>query len=96
MKPLLQAEVQKWDTDKKINNLIIYLLTFLERNIWYMVQQIVLPIKDSNILKMVQDTLLDSFRAGRRNTSQLYNIPSWESDLATCEWRHEIKNAACD
>ncbi len=29
--------------------------------------QIVLPIKDSNILKMVQDTLLDSFRAGRRN-----------------------------
>lgn len=30
-----------------------------------MVQQIVLPIKDSNILKMVQDTLLDSFRAGR-------------------------------
>ncbi|MDN6067089.1 MAG: site-specific integrase, partial [Staphylococcus equorum] len=24
-------------------------------------QQIVLPIKDSNILKMVQDTLLDSF-----------------------------------
>ena len=30
-------------------------------------QQIVLPIKDSNILKMVQDTLLDSFRAGRRN-----------------------------
>ena len=32
-----------------------------------MVQQIVLPIKDSNILKMVQDTLLDIFRAGRRN-----------------------------
>ena len=32
-----------------------------------MVQQIVLPIKDTNILKMVQDTLLDSFRAGRRN-----------------------------
>jgi len=31
------------------------------------VQQIVLPIKDSNVLKMVQDTLLDSFRAGRRN-----------------------------
>ncbi|EQC53161.1 hypothetical protein LMT8_09620 [Leuconostoc mesenteroides subsp. cremoris TIFN8] len=30
-----------------------------------MVQQIVLPIKDSNILQMVQDTLLDSFRAGR-------------------------------
>lgn len=32
-----------------------------------MAQQIVLPIKDSNVLKMVQDTLLDSFRAGRRN-----------------------------
>lgn len=30
-------------------------------------QQIVLPIKDSNVLKMVQDSLLDSFRAGRRN-----------------------------
>ena len=30
-------------------------------------QQIVLPIKDSNVLKMMQDTLLDSFRAGRRN-----------------------------
>ncbi len=30
-----------------------------------MVQQIVLPIKYSNILQMVQDTLLDSFRAGR-------------------------------
>ncbi|MCT4377487.1 site-specific integrase [Leuconostoc suionicum] len=32
-----------------------------------MSQQIVLPIKDSNVLKTVQDTLLDSFRAGRRN-----------------------------
>lgn len=32
-----------------------------------MAQQIILPIKDSNVLKMVQDTLLDSFRAGRRN-----------------------------
>ncbi|MDN6615099.1 MAG: site-specific integrase, partial [Lactococcus lactis] len=32
-----------------------------------MSQQIVLPIKDSNVLKMVQETLLDSFRAGRRN-----------------------------
>lgn len=32
-----------------------------------MSQQIVLPIKDSNVLKMVRDTLLDSFRAGRRN-----------------------------
>lgn len=30
-------------------------------------QQSVLPIKDSNVLKMVQNTLLDSFRAGRRN-----------------------------
>lgn len=32
-----------------------------------MVQQLVLPIKDSNGLTSVQDTLLDSFRAGRRN-----------------------------
>ena len=30
-------------------------------------QQIVRPIKDSNILKNVQETLIDSFRAGRRN-----------------------------
>lgn len=30
-------------------------------------QQIVLPIKDSNVLKEVQDTLLHNFRAGRRN-----------------------------
>ena len=32
-----------------------------------MVQQLVLPIKDANVLKSVQETLLDSFRAGRRN-----------------------------
>lgn len=32
-----------------------------------MVQQIVLPIKDTNVLKNVQNTLLDSFKAGRRN-----------------------------
>ncbi|MCM6827822.1 site-specific integrase [Leuconostoc mesenteroides] len=30
-------------------------------------QQNVLPIKDTNVLKNVQDTLLNSFRAGRRN-----------------------------
>ena len=30
-------------------------------------RQIVLPIKDSNVLKEVQDTLLHSFEAGRRN-----------------------------
>lgn len=30
-------------------------------------QQIVLPIKDSNVLKEVQDALLDSFKAGCRN-----------------------------
>lgn len=30
-------------------------------------QQIVLPIKDSNVLKEVQDTLLHSFKAGQRN-----------------------------
>ncbi|MCG0593542.1 integrase [Lactiplantibacillus plantarum] len=32
-----------------------------------MVRQIVLPIKDSNVLTEVQDTLLHNFRAGRRN-----------------------------
>lgn len=30
-------------------------------------KQIVLPIKDSNILREVQDTLLHNFRFGRRN-----------------------------
>lgn len=30
-------------------------------------RQIVLPIKDSNVLKEVQDTLLRNFKAGRRN-----------------------------
>lgn len=30
-------------------------------------QQVVLPIKDSNVLKEVQDTLLNNFTAGRRN-----------------------------
>lgn len=28
-------------------------------------QQIVLPIKDSNVLKEVQDTLLHNFKAGQ-------------------------------
>ena len=32
-----------------------------------MVQQIVLPIKDSNVLKEVQDTLIHNFKAGRCN-----------------------------
>ncbi|MDQ7896192.1 site-specific integrase [Lactiplantibacillus plantarum] len=30
-------------------------------------QQIVLPIKDSNVLKEVQDTLIHNFKAGQRN-----------------------------
>ncbi|MFT8811712.1 MAG: site-specific integrase [Liquorilactobacillus satsumensis] len=30
-------------------------------------QQVVLPIKDSNVLKEVQDTLLHNFKAGQRN-----------------------------
>jgi hypothetical protein len=30
-------------------------------------QQMVLPIKDSNVLKEVQDTLPHNFKAGRRN-----------------------------
>ena len=32
-----------------------------------MVQQLVSPIKDSNVLTSVQETLLDGFRSGRRN-----------------------------
>ncbi|KRM09892.1 integrase family protein [Lapidilactobacillus concavus DSM 17758] len=32
-----------------------------------MMKQIVLPIKDSNVLNEVQDTLLHNFKAGRRN-----------------------------
>lgn len=49
-------------------------------------QQIVLPIKDSNVLKMVQDTLLDSFRAGRRNYT-IFQVGKatllWVSDVIT-------------
>ncbi len=30
-------------------------------------QQVVLPIKDSNVLKEVQDSLLNNFKAGQRN-----------------------------
>lgn len=30
-----------------------------------MVQQVVLPIKDSNVLKEVQDTLLNNFKSGQ-------------------------------
>ncbi len=30
-------------------------------------QQVVLPIKDSKVLKEVQDTLLNNIKAGRRN-----------------------------
>ena len=30
-------------------------------------QQVVSPIKDSNVLKEVQNTLLNNFKAGRRN-----------------------------
>ncbi|MFR0618503.1 site-specific integrase, partial [Limosilactobacillus mucosae] len=30
-------------------------------------RQIVLPIKDDEILKQVQDTLLNNFKSGRRN-----------------------------
>ena len=32
-----------------------------------MVQQLVSPIKDSNVLTRIQETLLDGFRSGRRN-----------------------------
>ena len=30
-------------------------------------QQVILPIKDSHVLKEVQDTLLHNFKAGQRN-----------------------------
>ena len=59
-----------------------------------MAQQIVLPIKDSNVLKMVQDTLLDSFRAGRRNytvfqvgKATLLRMIHWRS-AHTAPWYH--------
>ncbi len=35
-------------------------------------QQVVLPIKDSNVLKEVHDTLLNNFNAGRRNYTILH------------------------
>lgn len=41
-------------------------MTYVKKK-FLMVQQIVLPIKDTNVLKNVQNTLLDSFEAGRRN-----------------------------
>lgn len=34
-------------------------------------QQVVLPIKDSNVLKEVQNTLLNNFKASRRNDTIL-------------------------
>ena len=37
-----------------------------------MAQQIVLPIKDSNVLKMVQDTLLDSFCSYTKKMDYFY------------------------
>lgn len=49
-----------------------------------MVQQLVLPIKDSNVLTSVQETLLDSFRAGRRN----YTI--FQLGKATLLWVSDV------
>ena len=46
-----------------------------------MVQQIVLPIKDSNVLKMVQDTLLDSFRAGRSTVAKIAPSPPFSLQI---------------
>ena len=37
----------------------------IKRNV--IMQQVVLSIKDSNVLKEVQDTLLNNFKAGQRN-----------------------------
>lgn len=54
-------------------------------------QQIVLPIKDSNVLKEVQDTLLHNFKAGRRNYIFIQN-----SKGVTYVWvaqtRHDLQN----
>ena len=46
---------------------LIFLVSIGQGGYRAMVKQVVLPIKDSNVLKQVQNTLLDSFRAGRRN-----------------------------
>lgn len=52
-------------------------------------QQIVLPIKDSNVLTEVQDTLLHNFRAGRRNYT-IFQVGKatllWVSDVMRLRW----------
>ena len=55
-----------------------------------MVQQIVLPIKYSNILQMVQDKLLDSFRAGR-STPPLFQIPNFFQKFSSATARQNCK-----
>ncbi len=55
-----------------------------------MVQQIVLPIKDSNILQMVQDTLLDSFRAGRI-PPPFFQIPNFFQKFSSATARQNCK-----
>ena len=48
-------------------------------------KQLVLPIKDSNVLHEVQDTLLNNFQYGRRNYTifQVYLIISNMDDETT-------------
>lgn len=52
-------------------------------------QQIVLPIKDSNVLKEVQDTLLHNFKAGQRNYT-IFQVGKatllWVSDVMKLRW----------
>ena len=55
-----------------------------------MVQQIVLPIKDSNILQMVQDTLLDSFRPGRI-PPPFFQIPNFFQKFSSATARQNCK-----
>lgn len=47
-------------------------------------QQVVSPIKDSNVLKEVQNTLLNNFKAGRRNYTA-FQVGN------KSQWRHVIK-----
>ncbi len=56
-----------------------------------MVQQIVLPIKDSNILQMVQDTLLDSFRPGRIPPPPFFQIPNFFQKFSSATARQNCK-----
>jgi len=55
-------------------------------------QQVVLPIKDSNVLKEVQDTLLHNFKAGRR---KLHHLSGWKGHSTTRQRRYVLENERC-